>query len=232
MIDKAANLKTYLTYLVDEKIKKVDDLLSLNSDELKEYQDLLADFKRTNSSSASTEDKGKSLESIVSFILNKSVVFEIYENVRTSTNEVDLLIRFNRRGNYLSAQGLLSFEPNFLCECKNYNKSIDVTWIGKFYSLIKVSKNSLGILFSYHGLSGNGWNHASGLVKKIYMSDEKSIKIIDFNINDFEKIANGESFISLISNKILNLENDTNIKHFISDHPNKKEVEQLLKQTP
>lgn len=228
MINKAEDLKTYLTIMADEAINKFHSMLKLNTEELIEYRNLLDELKRTNSSSTtSNASKGKALEDIVSFILNKAVVFEVYENVRTSTNEIDLLTRFNDRGNYFSKQGLLTFEPRFLCECKNYNQAVDVTWVGKFYSLIKTSKNSLGILFSYNGFSGRGWNFATGLTKKIYLSDEKNVKIIDFNISDFEEIAQGVSFIELINNKIFNLENDTKIS--FSEHPNNSKVESISK---
>lgn len=220
MTQDAIDLKTYITYLVDKDIKSVDALLRFNTVELDEYNSLLEHFTQTNSSSASTADKGKALEDIVSYVIDKSTVFEVYENVRTSSNEIDLLTRLNRRGRMFASDGFLSFDSNFLCECKNYNKKIDVTWVGKFYSLIKVTRNNIGILFSYHGLTGKGWNHATGLTKKIFLTDENNAKIIDFNIDDFNQLSKGISFIQIINDKIFSLQNDVSIDQLISTHPN------------
>lgn len=209
---------------IDQKIEATNNILKFNKEELKEYKVLLKTFEDTNSSSSSSTEKGEALEDLVTFIINKSAVFEVYKNIRTSSNEIDMLVRFNKKGVYLNKNGLFLFEPNFLCECKNYNRSVSVTWTGKFYSLAKVTKNSLGILFSYHGLSGKEWSDSIGLTKKIYLADEKNTKIIDFNIDDFKKLAEGKHFIDLINDKIFNLQNDVNINHLISEHPNENSV--------
>ncbi|MFB3161965.1 hypothetical protein ABLO26_11355 [Neobacillus sp. 179-J 1A1 HS] len=85
------------------------------------------------------------------------------------------------------------------------------------------TKNNLGIIFSYHGLSGPGWRNAEGLVKKIFLSED--VQIIDFNINDFILIAEGVSFIKLINDKRFALESDTSFKQLIEAHPNQSKFE-------
>lgn len=217
---KAISLKEYIDQFAENAINRFDSILKFTPEELEEYNIILNRFMEINSSSSSTKMKGDILEEIVSFILNKSIVFEVYENVKTGSNEIDQLTRLNKKGHYFYKQGLLNFEQSFLCECKNYNQSVSVTWVGKFYSLMKVTKKRLGIIFSYNGLSGSDWRDGIGLTKKIYLSDEDNSKIIDFNINDFKKLADGESFIDLINNKIFTLENDAKIDNFISNHPN------------
>jgi hypothetical protein len=215
---KGIDFKTYVSLYADEEIKNAEKLFNFNYEELQAYKDLLEKFETINSSSYSQKEKGKALEEIVSFILNKSIIFEVYRNVSTSSNEIDLLVRLNKKGIYFITQGLLSFEQKFLCECKNYNSKISATWVGKFYSLLRVTSNKLGIIFSYHGLTGKNWDDAIGLTKKFYLKSCE--KIIDFNISDFKKLAEGESFIDLINNKIFALQNDTNINKFIKEHPN------------
>lgn len=230
MNNKGMDFLSYVSAFADNAIENAESLMRLNEADLREYRALLDKFKIVNGSAASTADKGKTLEEIVSFLLHKSAVFEVYENVRTSTNEIDLLTRLSPKGEYFLQQGLLNFERAFLCECKNYDKGIDVTWVGKFFSLLKVSQNSLGIIFSFHGLKGRGgWNSALGLTKKIYLSDKDDVKIIDFNIKDFEAIASGASFIKIIKDKIFDLQNDTKISHHFEIHPNQDLVESLLK---
>lgn len=104
-----------------------------------------------------------------------------------------------------------------LLECKNYNKKIDVTWIGKFYSLLRTSKTRIGIIFSYRGFTGTNWNDGVGLVKKIFLIDNTII--LDFSLKDFEKIAEGISILKIINSKILSLKYDTQIENYISEHP-------------
>ncbi|NCT39912.1 acetylglutamate semialdehyde dehydrogenase [Bacillus sp. EB93] len=217
---KGYHLKEYILAFADEKINDVAQILTFTGEEQKEYIKLLETFKTTNSSRSSTKEKGKALEEIVQYILDKSAVFEVYSNVRTSSNEIDILARLNAKGKYFKGQGLLDFHDSFLSECKNYNKKVDVTWVGKFYSLVKYTKNNLGILFSYKGLSGDKWHNAVGLTKKLYLLEEDERYIIDFNYNDFKKLSEGKSFIELITEKIFNLKNDTSIYRFISEHPN------------
>lgn len=219
---KGFNIKEYILARADEKIKSVAQILTFTFEEQKEYIILLKNLESTNSSSSSTTEKGKALEEIVQFVIEKSAVFDIHSNVRTSSNEIDILARLNGKGKYFKGQGLLDFHDSFLSECKNYNKKVDVTWVGKFYSLVKYTKNNLGIIFSYKGLSGDKWHNAVGLTKKIFLLETDERYIIDFNYNDFKILSEGKSFIELISEKIFNLKNDTSIQSFIAEHPNQK----------
>lgn len=218
--ERGFDLKDYYIQALDKDIDKISNILKFSEKELTEYHGLLNIFKETNGSNASTNEKGKSLENVVTFLIQKSVVFETYRNVHTSSNEIDLLVRLNKKGSILKAQGIVNFQDNFLAECKNYNGTIGSTWVGKFYSLLTYTQNEIGILFSYKGLSGNGWNDGTGLAKKLLLSDKKSY-IIDFNIVDFELLAEGNiSFIDLINDKMFSLKNDISFGHLIEEHPN------------
>lgn len=55
---------------------------------------------------------------------------------------------------FMVNEGIVKLPNKFITECKNHNKKVDVTWVGKFYSLMNLTDNSLGILFSYKGLTG------------------------------------------------------------------------------
>ena len=101
-------------------------------------------------------------------------------------------------GRLLQAAGILSpYYANFIGECKNHGKTIGVTYIGKFCSLMLTTRSNLGILFSYHGVTGHGWNDGSGLIRKFYLHKENLLDrycIIDFNIWDFRSILQGKNF--------------------------------------
>lgn len=191
-------------------------------DEKKEYDRLLEKFKKTNSSKSSTKEKGDSLEDIASFVLKSGNIFEVYKNVRTSTNELDQLVRTTTSGNILCSYGILDKRlKSFIGECKNYKSKVSVTYVGKICSLLDTNGTKICILFSYKGVSGVGWNAGSGLIKKFYMAKEKDDEkycIIDFNIKDFERIKEGSNFLKIIEDKILSLKYDTDYSSFFSSH--------------
>ena len=205
-----------------EKICEYSDL------EKQEYNRLLDDFKKKNSSKFSTKEKGDSLENIASFVLKSGNIFEVYKNVRTSTNELDQLVKTTVNGSILCSNGILDSRlSNFIGECKNYSKGVSVTYVGKVCSLLQTMNIKICILFSYKGITGSGWKDASGLVKKFYMSKENQNEkycIIDFNISDFESIKLGNNFLKIIEDKITALKVDTDYTTFLSGH----EAEKLL----
>lgn len=224
MINDAFNLKEYMLAQVDKEIDYMDKVLRYSSDEAREYERLLNKFKETNGSDASTKIKGLALEDLVKYIIDKSVIFEGYQNLRTSSNEIDILVRLNDRGRHLKTYGLQIPNEKFIAECKNYKTSIGSTWVGKFASLMNYTHNTLGILFSYHGLSGSGWNEGTGLTKKLLLSDKKT-HIIDFNMHDFNLLLEGKSFNSIINDKIFALSQDISVEHLITIHPNQEVVD-------
>ena len=175
-----------------------------------------------------TKEKGDSLENIASFVLKSGNIFEVYKNVRTSTNELDQLVKTTVNGSILCSNGILDSRlSNFIGECKNYSKGVSVTYVGKVCSLLQTMNIKICILFSYKGITGSGWKDASGLVKKFYMSKENQNEkycIIDFNISDFESIKSGNNFLKIIEDKIMALKVDTDYTTFLSSH----EAEKLL----
>jgi hypothetical protein len=216
--------KRFLEEQLGEEVNVLDTMLSYSKEEMEEYGELLERFKTTNASSASTNEKGLALENLVKFVIDKSVIFDGYQNLRTSSNEIDILVRLNPKGRQLLKHGLEISHEKFIAECKNYDKRIASTWVGKFASLMSYTQNSLGILFNYHGLSGSGWVNGTGLTKKLLLKDSKTY-IIDFNIDDFNQLATGKSFNGLINDKIFAMSQDISINDLITEHPNQSQYE-------
>lgn len=134
MNEKAWDLKQYLISQADKNIAAANDIFKFNQSEKSEYKTLFDHFIAVNNSNSSTEIKGKSLEDLVGFILEKSVVFETLPNVRTSSNEIDMLVRLNAKGEYFKGQGLLNFDEKFISECKNYNKKFQLLGLESFFT--------------------------------------------------------------------------------------------------
>lgn len=201
-----------------------DELCKLSDDQLEEYRKRLNCLIQVNSKKTTTLEKGLALENLVAYLLEVSGgVFKVLKNVRTGTNEIDEIVVINQTGNALIENGILPRRySSFLGECKNYSKAVGTTYVGKFYSLLLTTSNTTGILFSYKGISGTKWSDGSGLVKKIYLQREipsDRTAILDFNIDDFIAIANGDNFFSIIDKKLNALQYDTSISSFISSHP-------------
>lgn len=170
------------------------------------------------------KEKGNKLEDLVYFLIDNTPIFEGYRNLRTSTNEVDIVIRLNDLGKMMLANNLIDLKSNeIIIECKNYDKrKIDVTWVGKFCSLLLQSPARVGILISHKGFKGNKWDSAKGLAKKFYYHKERYEEkqyVLDITLNELKKYVRENNFVELILSKIAALENDTKYEQFISKHP-------------
>lgn len=201
---------------------KYEKICEISQEQKKEYELLLDDFIKINSSDRTTKEKGDVLEKIANFVLKTSNIFDIYDNIRTATNELDQLVRLNVKGKLLNSKGLIDSRlSNFIGECKNYNSKISVTYVGKICSLMSTTQNKICVLFSYHGITGNNWISSSGLIRKFYLSKERPEErycIIDFNIKDFESIRDGNNFLQIVHDKIISLQNDTDYTKLLKPH--------------
>ena len=200
-------------------------ICELRNEQSKKYKQMLEELKIINEDKDSKKkERGEKLEEIVTYLLQISGnLFEVIQNVRTETNEVDQVIKLTQAGKYLKENGIINNKyETFLGECKNYGKKVSVTYVGKFCSLLLTTGTKLGILFSYNGVTGNGWKDSKGLIKKIYMSKEKEsekICIIDFSYDDFYSILEGNNFLQIVEDKLTELKIDTSYKNLISKHP-------------
>ncbi len=221
MNDRGYSIEEYLK-LKEGLTKNIKYASNFSKENLEEYKILLSKFK--NSIVQKNNSKGKCLEELVCFMFTNLDLFEIHKNIYTSTNEIDQLVALSDLGKLFKSDGQIDIKSNYiLCECKNYSKKVDVTWVGKFCNLLEEQPARIGIIFSYYGFKGRGnWDSAKGLCKKFYYRKEKydeKMYVIDFNIDDFDKIADGISFLDILSSKVESLEIDTKYEHFISKHP-------------
>lgn len=200
--------------------------IKLSDDKLSEYNNLLSYFKQTNSSDSSTSEKGKSLENLVSFLFEHSSIFNIHENLRTSSNELDLVLHLNKKGQLFEKFGWIKNDyARIIGECKNYQGKVGVTYVGKFCTLVNHLTCKIGVMFSYNGMTGNDrhWSDGKGLAKKIHLKTHSNphvdtIHILDFNIDDFESISSGNSLLEILNAKIDALELDASFESLLEKH--------------
>ncbi|WP_347943967.1 restriction endonuclease [Enterococcus cecorum] len=196
--------------------------LFLTEEHAKRFTKLLNSIERHN---CSKKEKGKILEELINYLFTEchSKILDCRLNQRTSTNEIDLLLSWTEEARFSSFTNLLPvFVNSFLCECKNYNGKVGVTYIGKFYSLLKVSNSKLGILISWEGVTGrNDWTDAKGLIKKIALKDD--IYIIALDKNDLYEIGNRKTHIfNIVNKKYTSLQNDIDYSKYINPHENEE----------
>ena len=177
----------------------------------------------------SDHEKGKILEDLVFLLLQYSGgLFSIKQNVLTNTNEIDIVCELSPKGHILLKNDLLPIKQNaFLGECKNYNSTVGVTYVGKFACLMLTTAYKLGILFSYKGVTGKKWDDAQGFIRKFYLSreniDDRYI-IIDFTVDDFDLIRRGSTFLDILKFKIDTLRLDTEYKSLLEHHPSESKI--------
>ena len=193
-------------------------LLMMTDEHLSSYRLL---YDSIANGGITTGEKGKKLEKLSELLFKKSVesLFDVYKNCRTSTNEIDLLIRWTEKARLSGISSAFPcFGESFLCECKNYDGAVKVTYVGKFCSLMTVTNSDFGIMISWDGVTGrSNWNDSKGLIKKIALRDRRYIIVLDKA--DLKKIYNKESSLfSLIYDKYISLKIETDYDKYIVKH--------------
>lgn len=225
------NIKQYLKEIVINSLDIFQELTAWSDADKQEYSLLLAELKKPfDKTIETTKSKGDRLENLVSFIIKKSYFFDIYRNVHTGTNEIDEVIILSTAGKqalctYNIARDLLEINSDIaLGECKNYNSTLDVTYVGKFYSLLVSTDVPFGIIFTQKGLSGNEdeYHDSYGLVKVLRIIEKytngRDLNILTFTLDDYEKLENGVSFYELVKAKKIALRLSSNYDSFIKDY--------------
>lgn len=229
---------------VELKLRTLYKFVKWTQEDYKEYKILLDRLKKSRKEKQEKTKKiGDALENLVNFIFEKSFFYKVHPNKHTSTNEIDQFVVMSDKGKQaiaeynFSKELLVSNENHFLCECKNYDKKVGSTWVGKFNTLLDTcGATSVGIIFSYDGLSGqeNNWYDAHGLTKIIYRitKDQKARFILDFNINDFEALLNPETnLFQLINQKKESLIANVKSEKLVSDkHEAEQEIKNIFEQ--
>ena len=223
-------IKQYLQEIVQNSVDVFHELSNWSDEDRREYALLLEELKRPfDKKNESTKSKGDRLENLVSFIIKKSYFFDLYRNVHTGTNEIDEIITLSCAGKqalamYDISRELLEIDSDIsIGECKNYNSTLDVTYVGKFYSLLVSTDVSFGIIFTQKGLTGNEdeYHDAYGLVKVLRIIEKyqnnRNLTIITFTLDDYEKLKDGISFFESIKSKKMALRMSSNYENFIEE---------------
>lgn len=191
-------------------------LLGLSSENQSQFMQV---YDILESGSYHHNEKGSLLERLTSILFNENI-FQVFRNVRTSSNELDLLVSWSESSRMLQLKSAYPcFGESFLCECKNYSGAVSVTYVGKFCALLRLASCNLGIMISWNGVTGSGsWSAANGLIRKVALKENLFIVILDKK--DLKRIYNRETNIfSLVAAKHFALQQDVNYSKYIAPHP-------------
>lgn len=154
---------------------------------------------------------GKALERLAHYLLNCIPGFRAKMRMRTPSTDYDV---------YCAIEGpAYDFRSElgryFLCECKDWNRTADVTTIQKFASVLRAAKCRFGIIFSKNGISGQDtMRYAERELLKI---KQEGIIILIISEVDLKEVANGANFFSLLRDlyerEHLDLQSNTNKGH-------------------
>lgn len=193
----------------------INSIFEINFQEKEEILNMIKKIEEDNYSN--TKEKGQSLENLMKKIFKAENIFKVYQNLHTSSNEIDLVIQLQHNASIFGIDKLFGVNGDkILIECKNYSKKVDVTWVGKFAHLLNTHDINYGIIFSKHSLTGekNGkltWKDAAGLTKKFYLKYSKYV--VSITLEDIKyTITNNINFSKLLENKKQNIQLDTDIK--------------------
>lgn len=221
LLDETGYTLSDMINLLGQKNSK---LLNLDDSSYEEFASL---YEAIDKGNLSRQEKGAKLETMTSVLFEKSVsaLFDVYRNCRTSTNEIDLLIRWteNARMSKVNAS-FPCFGESFLCECKNYDGKVNVTYVGKFCYLMNITNTSLGIMVAWEGVTARSkWSDSAGLIKKVALKEDKYVVVLDKN--DFYRIYKKEANVfSIINDKYLALKNEIDYEKYILKHDAEKSM--------
>lgn len=204
--------------------KEKSSLLNLKDDEQKQFSKI---YYKIETEDCENSEKGKLLENLVALLFQKSSssLFHTGRNYQTSTNDLDLFLKWTEQARLLGINAAYPcFGDSFICECKNYKDKVDVTYVGKFASLLIAAETKLGIMATWNGVTGRSkWSDAQGLIKKIAL--RQNIYIIVLDKNDFKRICDKkDNIFSIIDEKYTSLKNDIDYNVYIKKH----ETENIL----
>ena len=191
---------------------------------IEEIDRIMPSSNRSEKGKLSSE-KGKLLEGLAKKILNVRNIFSVEERVECDSNEIDLLLQ-PATNNAMYASLLPEYLKNdCLVECKNHKKPIDVTLVGKFYSLMRYKKVKFGFMVTNKEITGQSpWEDAVGLTKKLYLRDDTFI--INITIKMIKDLLESDiSIINIIKAQVNEIIYHTNFDSYITTHP----AENLMK---
>ena len=142
------------------------------------------------------DTSGATLERVADYILSCMPGCRTTRRRRSQSSDYDIVC---------SVEGLeVDFRSElgryFVCECKDWQSPADFTTMAKFCRVLDSTKSRFGILFSKHGISGQG-RTVDAEREQLKVFQDRGMVIVVINQGDVEYVARGGNFINLLRAK-------------------------------
>lgn len=179
------------------------NLSKIDEDEARKLIDRMFNI----SEEATTTEKGNSLETLVSYLLEKSNLFQrLHTDIRFNFCQVDHAGVFVPEiwGIFFKEHKVLCNENNrFVGESKRYGSALGVTYVLKFECVKHIRKAKFGAYFTRKGITGDDYRDSKEVIRRLYDSDNQFS--IVFKDDDWKEIhKDPKSFGFLFCKKIQN----------------------------
>jgi hypothetical protein len=141
-------------------------------------------------------NKGHSLEWLAHYLVSMIPGSRVYRRASSESTEYDVVGSFE--GPSLDFRSELG--RYFVCECKDWNERADFTSFAKLARVLDSVKSRFGILFSKNGISGEGKTKFAER-EQLKVFADRGIAIVVITEADLERVARGESFLSVLRTK-------------------------------
>ncbi|MFB5251187.1 hypothetical protein ACE38F_12435 [Bacillus mycoides] len=205
-MNNSINYNQYIDYADDDDIwrpipnkdyQKFDDMVKKVDDAFK---------------SGTKKEKGDSLEELMTYVYKRFKHIKVYDNVKTSENQIDHIIEF-----------LDGVTPKFISdhvglrligESKNHTRSIGSREVSNLDELLRDKLSKLGIFSSYKTFSKGTtmWQNSEGKRRKLALWNQYNRIIIGFTITEIASLKEN-NFYALLKEKYYQIIDDLNDDH-------------------
>jgi hypothetical protein len=147
--------------------------------------------------------KGAAFEALGGLVLQTVRPFHLWNNVHTTTNEIDWLIELGPLAQHLLV--MRDWGTHCICECKVGNQVVNVGWIGKLNTLMQTSGVSVGLLLSKKGIGAKGRASSARVQLQLLAAMTPSRVIICINLEEMRTALASRGFLQLIGRRFIEL---------------------------
>jgi hypothetical protein len=140
--------------------------------------------------------KGKLYEQLVSTIVAGVSCFERFENIQTTTNELDVLLILSPAAMLVPA--LRSWGSHCVCECKYHSGHVSTNWVSKLNTVLQTHGAAVGILFSKKGIANSGRGTAIRQTLQILAVSATPRFIVSLDWDELVACTKRQNFLSFL----------------------------------
>lgn len=156
-------------------------------------------WKRADDTSSSNTARGRALEELIVYLLNKIPGVSILETNALSafeSEEIDVGVK-----NLRSSQGLSFLPTFFLVECKNWSRKVGSAEVAWFDWKLRSRGQGFGILVATKGITGRTYEKTSAK-EIVAMALAENRQLVVLTREDIEDLVESADLVRIIEDRI------------------------------